>query len=144
MVIYGGVAQGLLNMTADIYFQENVQDKTTGIIKRSWRYDKTIICHIDIITTEGASTPDNNKNFDREYTQEERVRMKTKERLSKRMRVSNIKNRSGEILFQEFEQIDSPPTIFEIESHHPRLDPLGNVLYFETNLRRVSVQSNDN
>lgn len=142
MVVYGGVALGLLNMSADLYYQQNEQDQATGAIKRTWSYDKSIICHIDIISSQGASTPDNDKSFGQQYVQEEKVRMKTKERLTKRMRITNIRNRSGQLLFQEFDQIDSPATIFEVESHHPRFDPFGNVLYFETNLRRVSVQTN--
>lgn len=141
--MYGGVSNALLNMTADVYLQQNVQDESTGEIKREWVFDKKIICHIDIISSEGASTPDNNKIFGEKYQQEEKMRMKTKEGLSKRTRITNIRNREGQVIFIERDQIDTPPTIYEIESHHPRLDPLGYVLYFETNLRRVSVQSND-
>jgi hypothetical protein len=140
---YGNVSVALLNMTADVYLQQNRQDPTTGQIKREWIFDRKIICHVDIISSEGASTPDNNKNFGEKYSQEEKFRLKTKERLSKRTRLTNLKNRSGEVIFIENDQIDTPPTIFEIESHHPRLDPLGNVLYFESNLRRVGVQSNE-
>ena len=141
--MYGGVSNALLNMTADVYVQENVQDEASGEIKREWTFSKKIICHIDIISSEGAATPDNNKLFNEKYSQEEKMRMKTKEPLSKRMRVSNVRNREGAVIFVERDQIDNPPTIYEIESHHPRLDPLGYVLYYETNLRRVSVQTND-
>lgn len=142
MSIYGGVSSGLLNMTADIYVQRNEQDLETGAVKRSWIFFKKVPCHVDIINSQGASTPDNDKIFGKEYVQEEKIRLKTSEHLSKRMRVTNIKNRSDQSLFIEFDQVDTPPTIFEIDSHHPRLDPLGNVLYYESNLRRLSVQSN--
>lgn len=130
-------------MTADIYVQKNYQDPVTGVIKREWVFEKKIQCHIDILSSTGASIQDNNKEFGEKYVQEEKMRMKTKDRLSKRMRLQNFRNREGAELFVEYDQIDTPPTIFEIESHHPRLDPLGNVLYFETNLRRLGVQSND-
>ena len=130
-------------MTADVYVQQNYQDPETGVIKREWVFSKKIECHIDILSSQGASVTDNDKNFGDKYTQEEKMRMKTKDRLSKRMRLQNFRNRAGEPLFIEYDQIDAPPTIFEVESHHPRLDPLGNILYFETNLRRAGVQSND-
>ena len=141
--MYGGVSNALLNMTADVYVQQNEQDPLTGSVIRKWYYDKTIICHIDIISSQGAGTPDNDKNFGKQYKEEEKARMKTKDLLSKRFRITNIKNRFGQNIFIEQDKIDAPPTIFEIESHHPRLDPLGNVLYYETNLRRTGVQDND-
>jgi hypothetical protein len=143
MSIYGGVSTGLLNMTADVYIQQNEQDSATGAVKRTWAFFKKVQCHVDIINSQGASTPDNDKVFGKEYVQEEKIRLKTSEQLSKRMRITNIRNRSDRVLFLEFDQVDTPPTIFEIDSHHPRLDPLGNVLYFESNLRRLGVQSND-
>ena len=130
-------------MTADVYVQENEQDPTTGAVVRKWNYSKTIICHIDIISSQGARTPDNDKSFGKTYSEEEKARMKTKDLLSKRFRITNIKNRFGQTLFVEQDKIDAPPTIFEIESHHPRLDPFGHILYYETNLRRVMVQDND-
>jgi hypothetical protein len=142
--MYGGISYGLLNMTCDVYVQKQSQDPNTGGIIRDWVFSKKIICHIDIITSTGAATPDNFKDFGFMYVEEEKIRLKTKDQLSKRFRITNIKNRSGEVVFSEKDKIDSPPTIFEIDSHHPRLDPLGNILYHESNLRRVGVQDAPN
>jgi hypothetical protein len=138
--MYGGIRDGLLNMTCDVYVQQKVQDAEHGGIKRTWVFDKKITCHIDIISSAGARTPDNNKNFGFIYIEEEKMRLKTKDPLSKRHRISNLKNRAGEVVFIENDKIDTPPTIFEIESYHPRLDPFGNILFYECNLRRVGVQ----
>lgn len=139
--MYGGIGQGLLNMHCDVYTQQQVQDASHGTINREWVFSKSIECHIDILTSSGASVSDNNKNFGLVYTEEEKIKLKTKVQLSKRFRITNIKNRSGEVIFIETDKIDNPPTIFEIESYHPRLDPLGNILFYESNLRRVGVQS---
>lgn len=141
--MYAPISQALLNMTCMVYTQENVQDPTTGAISKKWIPYKKILCHLDVISHQGAGVGDNNKRFDMIYTEEARFLLKTKERLSKRMRIANIKNRSEEEIFIEMDKIDTPSTIFEIEAHHPRLDPLGNVLYFESNLRRVGVQTYD-
>lgn len=127
-------------MTADVYVQKNEQDPATGAVIRKWVYSKKITCHIDIISSPGARTPDNEKIFGDKYQEIEQVRMKTKDKLSKRFRITNIKNRSGELLFIEQDKVDSPPTIFEVKSYHPRLDPFGNILYYETNLDRTQVQ----
>lgn len=137
---YGGGSLALLNMTCDVYVQQQTQDITHGTINREWVFSEKIPCHIDIISTTGASISDNNKQFGFIYVEEEKIKMKTKALLSKRFRITNIKNRSGEYIFVEQDKIDAPPTVFEIESHHPRLDPLGNILYYESNLRRVQVQ----
>ena len=142
--MYGGIRDGLLNMTCDIYIQRQEQDLEHGGIKRKWVFDKNITCHIDIISSVGANTPDNNKDFGFLYLEEEKLRLKTKDPLSKRHRISNIKNRSGQVVFIENDKIDSPPTIFEIDSYHPRLDPFGNILFYESNLRRVGVQDDTN
>lgn len=141
--MYAPVSQGLLNMTCMIYTQENSQDPTTGAITKKWVPYKKILCHLDVISHQGSGTRDNNKEFDLPYVEEARYLLKTKERLSKRMRIANIKNRSDEEIFVEVDKIDTPSTIFEIEAHHPRLDPFGNVLYFESNIRRVGVQTYD-
>lgn len=141
--MYCPTSHALLNMTCLVYTQENVQDQNTGAISKKWVATKKIICHLDIISHQGAATRDNNKSFDRVYTEEARYLLKTKEPLSKRMRIASIKNRSDESIFVEIDKIDAPDTIFEIEAHHPRLDPLGNILYYESNLRRVGVQTYD-
>lgn len=138
--MYGGIGQGLLNMHCDIYIQQQNQDANHGTIKREWVFNKNIECHIDILTSPGASITDNNKKFGLVYSEEEKIKLKTKVPLSKRFRITNIKNRSGEVLFIETDKIDNPPTVFEIESYHPRLDPFGNILFYESNLRRVAVQ----
>ena len=141
--MYAPHSQALLNMTCLVYTQENVQDQNTGAISKKWVATKKILCHLDVISHQGSATRDNNKTFDMLYFEEARYLLKTKEPLSKRMRISSIKNRSDQSLFVEIDRIDSPDTIFEIEAHHPRLDPLGNILYYESNLRRVGVQTYD-
>jgi len=53
----------VLNMSADIYTQQNTQDPDTGAIKRSWVYSKTIQCKISPVKIKGASTRTDNKSF---------------------------------------------------------------------------------
>ena len=142
--MYGRTSSALLTMKCDVYVQENKQDPSTGAIMKAWIFHKTITCHVDVIShTGGTAGKDNTKTFSDTYVEEERYLLKTQERLSKRYRISNIRNRTGSVLFTEIDRIENPPTIFEIEAHHPRFDPLGNVLYYESNMRRVGVQTYD-
>ena len=140
--MYGSISVGLMNMTADVYSQENEQDEKTGAIVRRWVFKQNIECFVDIFSHSGSTSLENSKDFSDIYKEEAKYMLRTRIPLSKRFRLSNIKNRAGELLFMEQDQIDSPPTIFEIYSYHPRLDPFGHVMYYEANIRRVSVQSN--
>lgn len=140
--MYGSISVGLMNMTADVYSQENEQDEKSGSIVRRWAFKQNIECFVDIFSHSGSNSPENTKQFGAVYSEEEKIMLRTRIPLSKRFRVSNIRNRAGELLFLEQDKIDSPPTIFEIYSYHPRLDPFGQILYYEANIRRVNVQSN--
>lgn len=136
-----GIAGSLLDMTLDVYVQEVIQDDNTGAIERSWVFVKTIPCHVDVSKRERVVNPENGKFFSFEYAESDMHKLKTSEKLSKRMRVSNIKNKYGEVIFSE-DFLDPTPTIFEIDSSFPRLDPLGALMYYESGIRRVGVQSN--
>ena len=71
--MYGGIRDGLLNMTCDVYVQQKTQDADHGGIIRAWKFDKKITCHVDIISSIGSSTPDNNKEFGFLYLEEEKL-----------------------------------------------------------------------
>lgn len=129
-------------MTVDVYKQDRRQDPSTGAIKREWEFYKTINCSVQTISEIGASNSANSKDLSDKYEEVARMRIKTPIQLTKRDRVLNFKNRSGANVFNENEKIDSPSTIFEVESSSPVIDPLGNILCYEATIQRVGVQSN--
>ena len=130
-------------MTADLYHQITEQDKNNNSIKRKWSLLKTITCSIVPIRESGGSATTDNKSFSKEYKEELEIKMYSSERLSKRWRVSEIKNNNMEQMYKEIDKVSEPSTIFEVFSSHPIFDIFGNIQYYENHLKRVMVQNND-
>lgn len=141
--MYGCIQRSLYNMTADIYDQRNIQDPNTNEIKRSWSIEKNIPCMIVPIRESGGSATSDNKTFSKDYVEELEIKMYTSERLSKRWRVSGIKNSNFESAYTEIDKTSNPDTVFEVYASHPIFDVFGNVQYFENHLKRTQVQLND-
>jgi hypothetical protein len=139
----------IMNMSAEIYGQQNVQDPDTGAISRQWVYKKTIQCKIEPIKARGTNTKGDNKTFDTSqnaqggYNEGLQIKMKCLELLSKRWRVGFVRASDGQQVFVEIDKINQPDTIFEVTSSHAVLDPFGRVSYYEAVLHRVNVQDND-
>ena len=45
----------VFNMKADVYIQQNTQDKDTGAIKREWVYNKTVLCKAEPVKMRGIT-----------------------------------------------------------------------------------------
>lgn len=143
------VVGSIMNMTAQIYIEQNFQDPNSGAISRSWVYHKTIPCKIEPIKTRGTSSRGDNKIFNDKnnaqgaYDERLQIKMKSPELLSKRWRIESIRSSDGKSVFYEIDRYGKPDTIFEVTSSHAVLDPFGKISYFEASLVRVSVQDND-
>lgn len=134
-----------MSMKADVLVQKNVQSES-GAMKRQWLYDQTIPCKIMATQNKSGRSGTDDKVFSTGttgYSEDIHVKMQSPQLLSKRWRISGIRTNDGEQLFIEQDVIGHPDTIFEIISNHPVLDPLGKIAYYEVNLRRAVIQSND-
>lgn len=141
--MYGCIQGSFLTMNASLYHQLNEQDEVTNEIIRKWSFLKKIDCSVTAIKETGSSVSTDNKVFDKEYLEELEAKMYSLEKLSKRWRVSDIKNSSGINIYTEIDRISEPSTVFEVYSSHPVLDMFGNVQYYENHLKRVAVQKDD-
>ena len=134
----------VLNMSADVYSQQNTQDPNTGAIIRSWVYLKTIQCKIEPVKMRGAATKSDNKSFgkssDLTYDEKMQLKMYCFELMSKRWRIENIRTSTNEQIFIEIDKIDKPDTKFEITAAHAIMDPSGKVAYYEAVLLRSELQ----
>lgn len=137
----------VMNMTANVFIQQNQQSLNSGAITREWVYDSTIRCNISPIKSSGASSKGDGKKFDsgkyNEYEEKLELKMKCLNPISKRWRISNIRSSDGNQVYTEIDRYDNPDTIFEVVSSHAVLDPFGKVSHYEITLQRVRVQ-NDN
>lgn len=63
-----------------------------------------------------------------------------KVKVTKRDRVTNIRNRQGIVLWREEEQAGSPPTVFSVLGVTPIPDPFGNLIEQRVMLERAERQ----
>jgi hypothetical protein len=136
----------IMNMNAEIYIQQNTQGSSGNII-REWVYDRTIDCKVEPIKAGGALNRSDNKTFDygpdNSYQERFQLKMKSPQPLSRRWRVSGIKDISGNSIYKEIDRYGQPDMIFEVTASHAELDPFGRISYYETTIQRVLVQQND-
>jgi len=137
-------AGSVMNMSADVYVQENTQDVNTGEITREWVYSQTIQCRIEPVKARGASTRTDNKTFgatsDEIYNEKFQLKMYGTSLLSKRWRIQNIKTDHGKSVFVEIDRAGTPDTIFEVMSSHAVVDPFGSISYYVSVLLRTELQ----
>jgi hypothetical protein len=139
----------IMNMSADIFMQQNTQDPNSGAIVREWVYEKTIPCKIEPFKARGTSSKGDGKNFaagnnaQAEYNEGLLLKMKCTELLSKRWRINFIKSSDGLPVFVEIDRYGNPDSVFEVIASHAVLDPFGKVSYYEATLKRVPIQTND-
>lgn len=135
-----------MNMKCDIYIQQNTQTDS-GNIQREWIYSRTVPCKIEPIKTGGATNRGDNKTFDstaeNRYTEFFQLRMKSPIPISRRSRISAIKDNAGNVIYKEIDRYSQPDMIFDVTASHAEVDPLGKISYYETTLQRVEVQYND-
>lgn len=131
----------VMPMTMDIYRQSEVQDSNTGAITKQWNYYKTINCHAKGVISNSATTRSSDRQtFDNKYVNEQLVQVRTKDRLSPREKVTNIKDASGKIIWAEINFPTETPTVFEVIGTTPMMDPLGRVIGYSSNMKRSENQ----
>ena len=142
------VIQSIMNMSADIYKQQNKQSSSSGTVRREWVYDRTVRCKIEPLKSSGGGNRYDNKRFDigkhNEYDEKLQLKMKVIVPMSKRWRVQNVRSNDGKQVYIEIDKIDAPDTIFEVIASHAVLDPFGRISYYEVTLQRVHVQNDSN
>jgi hypothetical protein len=127
-------------MLADIYSVQQKRDENTGEIKRQWLYTSTIPCLAKSIISSGVRTPSNDRTIDNRYVVEEIIKINTTQKLSRNSKITNIRDLSGHVLWEEAEVLNNPPTMFSIVGSTPIVDGFGQILEYETTLQRSEIQ----
>lgn len=136
----------IMNMKCDVYIQQNAQS-SSGNITREWVYDKTIDCKVEPLKTGGALGRGDNKTFEHSdnnsYSERFQLKVKSPIPISRRSRISSIRDIAGNVIYKELDRYNQPDMIFDVTANHAEIDPLGRVSYYETTIQRVEVQYND-
>lgn len=134
----------------------NQQDLDSGEIIRIWTpKDKSddpdtpvneglerISCEARGIVDGGIRVAGTTERFSRDYNNIDFVKMTfpASEKISKRDRITNIRDSSGNIIWKEEEIPSAPPTVFNVNGVTPILDPFGNHIESFALLERAEKQ----
>lgn len=133
----------IMNMSADIYIQQSIQNANIGSVERSWVFYKTIECKIEPLKSKSAKAGGEGESLTLAYNERLHLKMYSLELMSKRWRIENITSNDEKPVFVEIDRSEMPNTIFNIISSHPILDPFGKVSFYVSMLSRGEAQ-NDN
>jgi hypothetical protein len=128
-------------MSLDVYKQTEVQDLDTGAIVREWLYYKTVPCHAKGVVSNSATTRSSDKQiFSNKYVNDQIIQVRTSDRLTIREKVSNIRDAKGNPIWTEINFPTESPTVFEVIGSTPITDPFGNVLAYNSSMKRSENQ----
>lgn len=133
--------EAVLSMKMDIYKQFDIQNPDTGAIVKEWNYYKTLDCHAKGVITNSATTRSGDKQiFSNKYNNEQVIQVRTSERLTTREKITNIRDSNEEAIWTELNYPSDTPTVFEIIGTTPITDPFGEVLAYNSTLKRSENQ----
>jgi hypothetical protein len=134
------IVGSILNMTMDVYVQQDIQDTNTGAIKKSWMYSRTIPCYAKGIITNSASRSADKQTIGNAYVNQQTIEIRTESKVNIREKVTNIKDSSNTVIWNELNYPTETPTVFELLGTTPITDPFGGVLGFNCLARRSENQ----
>jgi hypothetical protein len=135
------IMEAVLSMKMDIYKQFDIQNPDTGAIVKEWNYYKTLDCHAKGVITNSATTRSGDKQiFSNKYNNEQVIQVRTSERLTAREKITNIRDSNEEAIWTELNYPSDTPTVFEIIGTTPITDPFGQVLAYNSTLKRSENQ----
>lgn len=135
------LVDSVLSMKLDVYRQFEIQDPDTGAIKREWNYHRTVDCHAKGVISNSASTRTSDKQiFNNKYVNDQVIQIRTSERLTLREKITNIRDSSGKTIWTEINYPNETPTVFEIMGTTPITDPFGNILGYNSSVKRSENQ----
>lgn len=121
-------------MQMDIYEQSVTRDPDTLQQKRTWEFLKTVRCQARGVISEGIRTVGSTEDYrraDRTYTDEDWIKIRSKDQISKRALVYNVRPlNSNNAAWVDIET--GQPILFEVLGSQPVIGPFGQVTEFET------------
>lgn len=128
-------------MNMDIYKQFDVQDENTGAIKKQWHYYETVPCYVKgIISNSATSRGGDKETFGQKYGYQQFLEVRTVRKLTIREKVTNISNKLGETIYEELNYPTNTPTVFEVTGTVPITDPFGQILGYNSTIKRSENQ----
>ena len=135
------IVQSLMPLHLDIYIQSDTQDVNTGAIKKEWSYYKTMQCSAKgIISNSGTGRGGDRQTLNTKYTNEQMLEVRSVGQITYREKITNIRDIKGNIVWKELDFPSETPTVFEVISSTPITDPFGNILAYNSIVKRSENQ----
>jgi hypothetical protein len=129
-------------MKMDVYRQTDLQDPDTGAIVKEWIYYKTIDCSAKGVISNSSSTRTNSiQSFGTKYSNEEILQIRTSQRLTFREKITNIRDSKNNPIWVELNYPTDTPTVFEIIGSTPLTDGFGNIIAYNSVVKRSENQN---
>jgi hypothetical protein len=129
-------------MKMDVYRQLDIQDKDTGAIVKEWVYYKTIDCSAKGVISNSSSTRTNSiQSYGTKYVNEEILQIRTSQRLTYREKITNIRDSKNNTIWVELNYPTETPTVFEVIGSTPVTDGFGNVIAYNSVIKRSENQN---
>lgn len=137
------VVEATLSMYLDIYVQSELQDEETGSIKREWNFQSTVPCHARATMSTGGNV--SARSGDRQmigtkYENTQLLEIRTSSRLSLRNKITNIRTFDNKLIWSELNYPTETPTVFEVIGSAPMTDPFGNIVAWNSVVKRSENQ----
>lgn len=135
------LVDSVLSMKMDVYRQTDSQDPDTGALLKEWIYYKTVDCSAKGVISNSSSTRTNSiQSFGSKYVNEEILQVRTANRLTYREKVTNIRDSKNNTIWIELNSPNDTPTVFEVVGSTPVTDGFGNVIAYNSVIKRSENQ----
>jgi hypothetical protein len=136
-----GIVEATFSMSLDLYRQSDAQDINTGAIKKEWSYEKTVNCYAKgVISNSSSARSGDRQSFNTRYENTQYIDVRTSERIDARLKVTNVRGPSGKPIWTELDYPTETPTVFEVIGSTPLTDAFGNILGYNSSLKRSENQ----
>lgn len=115
--------------------------QTLVLLKKEWQYQRTVSCHAKGVISNSATTRSSDKQiFSNRYLNDQIIQVRTVDRLTARDKITNIRDSNGNVIWSEINFPTETPTVFEVIGTTPITDPFGNVLGYNSSMKRSENQ----
>jgi len=136
------LVDSILSMKMDVYRQVDLQDPDTGALVKEWIYYKTVDCSAKGVISNSSSTRTNSiQSFGAKYVNEEILQVRTSMRLTYREKIKNIRDSKGNAIWVELNYPTETPTVFEVIGSTPVTDGFGNIIAYNSVVKRSENQN---
>lgn len=135
------VVSAAFSMMVDLYRQFDIQDPNTGAIKKEWSYYETVPCYAKgVISNTATARSGDRQTMSNRYENTQILEIRTSKKLSMRDKITNIRTQEGQVIWTELDFPSETPTVFEVVGTTPMTDPFGDVLAWNSVVKRSENQ----